>query len=182
MSGTLTLTVCVVIESMGGGIIHVAPLAERGWMRVGEEDVALVELGAFLTQQLTSADHADVTRLVAFFCEADTAIRQGEVAVVMAEGGAPVSVEYACIELEDNAGPFARVAHRERKNSVALERPNGSRGRSSVLHSVAGSCVSVANRKSMARCIRSSLMPFGRDTLLRRVGALLTSSERVPLL
>ena len=122
MSGTLTLTVCVVIESMGGSIIHVAPLAERGWMRVGEEGAALVELGVFLTQQLTSADPADVTRLVAFFCEADTAIRQGEVAVVVAECAAPVSVEYACIALEGDAADLARVARRERKNSVPVAR------------------------------------------------------------
>ena len=119
MSGTLEVTVCVVIESMGGGIVRVAPLAERSWMAVGEEDVALVELRAFLTQQLTSADPTDVTRLVAFSRQTDTAIRHVDVAVVVAEAAAPVPVEYACIALGSNAQGLARVALLQRKNAVA---------------------------------------------------------------
>jgi len=121
MSGTLEVAVCVVVESVGAGLVRVAPLGERDWVTVGEQEAALAELREFLNSQLATASPADVTRIAAFSRERDAALRHVDVEVVIQDGAQPIRVEYACVVLGVNAPGLARLPFRERKNAIPLE-------------------------------------------------------------
>ncbi|MBN8615126.1 MAG: hypothetical protein J0L92_31300, partial [Deltaproteobacteria bacterium] len=109
MSGTIELSVAVVVEDMGDGLVRAAPLFERAWMTHDEHEDAIEALRSFVETRLAEAAPSDVARIVACADPSEHALRMAVAKTALAETDeATLAFDVATVVLGPGATDLAR--------------------------------------------------------------------------